>query len=188
MPIEIIILPLAIAAIYAAVALLVFPLMFPGKRQDHANKRAASQRRVVLPRLYLWIGVVGAIVFSTALVLAVSGYGTGNAWWVDAEFSLFVLLCLYIILITVNFRIQYDENGFRYRTVFRRTRSFEYQDIVKIWRGQYFLHIKTSSQHLFIDRKALGFHGFIEAINQSGQHPEGRLRRTNIWTRKRKRA
>ena len=146
-----------------------------------------SRRMVILPRLYLWVGTICGVSFTTMAVMAISGFGI-SSWWANVELSGFALLGFYIAMISVNFRIQYDEKGFCFRTVFRRTCAFEYQDIVKIWRSQYFLHIKTSSHHLYIDRKAIGFHGFIEAINLYGQPLEERPLRAKKCNRSKKRA
>lgn len=102
--------------------------------------------------------------------------------------SLFFLWGFLYSLVTLNWRIEYDQNGFTYRNLWRRKRRFSYSDITEIKRGKSIIRMRAANKRLWMDATAsLGIDGFFQEITRvqilekyHSQIPKARKKRKKL--------
>lgn len=153
-----------IRSITIAIITLAVPAIL-GLINNHNYKE--QKNTVYFPRPYFWVGLVGDIVFSTGIILMYAfPNGTGGLW-VAIIFSLFILMGIYIMLLVVNWRIVYDDNGFKYKTFLGRSFHFKYEDVKRIKRTKNNIYLYTERRILYIETMAIGVDEFFYAMSNN---------------------
>lgn len=101
----------------------------------------------------LIVGVLGLPVF--AVLLGVSLWADGGIL-AGIVFGLLSLACVVLILSVVNWRIDFDEQGFTFRDLLRISHSYRYADITRISEGRETM-ITVGWRRIILDREA--WHG-----------------------------
>lgn len=151
---------LTIMITYALIALtLSFLLRQVIKENEDEFIQNLGKEHIIVhyPRFYRWVGITCAVFFSCFIIL-MTIFPNGSAEpWVYFEFSLFVLLGLYLILESYLWRISIDkkEDYFDFVSSFGRKYRIRYEDIVNYRVGNNFLKIKTKKKVFYFDTKAI---------------------------------
>lgn len=120
-----------------------------------------TDNTVRLPKFY---GIAGVVCLIGFLGIITMYFLTSDEYTFAFlfEFSIFVAMCVIIILAYLNWRIKYDDDDtFVYRTMFRHTLKIKYSDVIKtrsVRTGD--LLIKANKRWLVIDREAIGKDNF----------------------------
>ena len=114
------------------------------KKKSHRRKRQKYQYHgeVTMPWIAPAVGGINLLFCLVMMILSIR----------DKQFSLIIIFILFAMLgvfliLTVNWKITYDSNGFTYRNYLRQSKYYRYSEITKIYRD------KTSC--IYIGRKKI---------------------------------
>lgn len=82
---------------------------------------------VRMPLPYSVISVIGILFFSVMLI-----FSAQEEPLIACIAGFFLLFMLWLLAASLNFRIDFDANGFTHRNYFRRSRRYSYQDVTAI--------------------------------------------------------
>ncbi len=115
------------------------------------------------PKLYMIIGAVCSVLFMIpALITAFSD----ESMWVSIVFSAFSLLGLSLLIIFINCRISYDEDGFVTKNFFGVKRKFTYDQITAIRYTMHENYIYLGNRKVMVDNFSSGGVFFIRQIRK----------------------
>ena len=135
----------------------VFELISNAKEKQEVNI-------VRLPKIYAIIGLVCFIAF-LAIIIAYILTSNEHSVWFILLFSIFLGLCIFLVISALNWRIKYNDEKIEYRTMFRHTLNFRYSDIVKVHRTRVgTILIKVKKRYLTIDPYSEGKADFLEKV------------------------
>lgn len=130
-------------------------------------EKASRPNRVYYQRLYLWVGTMLALICLGAIFFIYADSNGTEAAWVAIDLMFFALVGLILILLAINWQISYDDNQFKYRTIFRKEYTFSFHEITRVKRTKYSIYLYTSRKRLHIDIYALGIDEFFETMNRA---------------------
>lgn len=94
------------------------------------NKKMQTESHVVdgvikQPRHYLYVGILGVVCF---IIIAVVFFVQSD---VAAGVFMLVVTAPYVVLIifSINWKVEFDESGFAFTNLFKRTKKFLYSDV-----------------------------------------------------------
>ena len=127
------------------------------KKQKYKLKGTVT----ISPEAFL-IGLIGLPFFIFLLVMSLK-----ESIWMIGLSVCFVLMDIFLIL-TINWKITYDSNGFTYRNIFRISKYYHYSEVTKIYidRDSY---IAIGRKKIHIESMADGKHFLMQAQRQSKQ-------------------
>lgn len=121
---------------------------------------------VKLPKTYLIIFTIGYFIFHLPII-AYIGTNDYSRPEMILIFSIMIIMCLIMIISCINWKIEFEDEVFRYRTTIRHTILFKYSDITKIKRlksGSVLL--KANNRWLIIDQYAVGKEEFLLMVSR----------------------
>ena len=130
------------------------------KRQKHKYKLKGT---VTISPIAFLIGLIGLPFFAFLFVMGLKE----SDLWTRCIFGSFLLMDIYLIL-SVNWKIDYDSNGFTYRNIFRISRYYRYSDITRIYIDKD-SWIEINGKKIRIDNMADGRHFLIQAQRRAKQ-------------------
>ena len=116
-----------------------------------------NENIVRLPKFTVIIGIIGLLFFAGAMIFS---YSRGAALWVTLGLLFFVLLNLIVIIMTLNWRIAYDDRSFTVRNYFGVSKKYSYDQITGIQRGLD-TTIIVRGKRITIDQIAIGAGEFL---------------------------
>lgn len=108
------------------------------------------------PKLYLWVGIVGLIIFSLMLILMTLYPNDTVDLGVYVFFSAFWLLGAGIIMAYMNWFMIIEKDHFIYRSIFRKTYKVFYSDVIDCTIKENDVIIKTKDRKFDVDRNLPG--------------------------------
>jgi hypothetical protein len=140
-------------------------------KKENLNYNVNSYKEgilIKLPKIYFWIGLVGAIFFLTLTIL-MTIFPDGSAdWWVYLIFLFFVFISLSCILAAKKWKINLYENEFLYTTFLGNSYIFSYSDISCVTITQNAIYIKTNRKTYIADPHAIAVDAFLCKIDLYG--------------------
>jgi hypothetical protein len=122
-----------------------------------------------LPKVYKWIGLIGAMIVSIGSVLANTFLNPISSpdFWVVTVLGLFTLIGLYLFWEQQIWRIDVYRHGdhFIFVTGFRIKHKIYYSDIIYYKLGNNYIHIKTKRKFFLIDNKAVCIEFLMAALS-----------------------
>lgn len=133
----------------------------------HKSKNKIHYRAVINSRAIAVIGLVCALIFSVVtIVAAINNAGV----FACIVFGIFAMLGIMLIL-TVNQRVDYTDNGFTYRDMLRITHRYEYSQVKKIRYGGNLI-VTVGKKLILIDENAFNIDGFAKELIQHSENAE----------------
>ena len=133
------------------------------------EKGKATPNQVHLPRLYLWVGLIGTVFFFGALLfLLFSDETEALKWMAGIIFGFFGAMSAVYIVLYFNVRINYGDTGFTYKTFFAKTVAFSYDEIIRIKKTGSSIILYTNNRKLRVDRMAIGASEFLSKLPADG--------------------
>lgn len=152
--------------------LLIFKCVMNEKVRELRANLKNDHIIVHLPLVFRWVGLVDVVVFSLFISLMycfpsiVTG---GRDIWINLAFGVFILIGLFIIIITFTWRIDIfrSEDYFIIRTFLGKSYTIKYSDIIsyKITKDMNII-IKTSSRKFTIDHSASNIEFFKSMLRR----------------------
>ena len=133
----------------------------------HKIKDKIHYRAVINSRAVAVIGLVCALIFGVAVIAAAISNAGAFACII---FGIFAMLGVMLIL-TVNQRVDYTDNGFTYRDMLRLTHRYEYSQVKKIRYGGDLI-VTVGKRLILIDENAFNIDGFAKELIQRSENAE----------------
>lgn len=135
------------------------------RAEIESDKAKADSYLVKLPRLNMIIGGIGIIGFGAMLAMVVLSPEPVD-WIAYPLLSVMTLGCVGLVISYFNWQIVVFHDYFVYRTFFRNTYLFRYEDIVKSKVGQEIIRIKVKDRWLFMDPYSVNMERFTRKIER----------------------
>lgn len=104
-----------------------------------------------LPKAYLIIGITCYVIFHLPILSYVLSSDYSRLEMI-VFFTIAIFVSFILSISQINWKIQYSNAGFLYRTIFRHSLQFSYYDVKKvIWKGGE-VFIKGKNRWLIIDK------------------------------------
>lgn len=133
--------------------------MAQGKKRN-PRKRHIQTGTVTISIIAPMIGGIGLILFMIPTILCL----IQAEWGTAAVFGAFDLLCI-ALLLTVNWRIDYNHEGFTYRNYFRISRHYTYDQITAVRRDKDSV-IRIGHKRIRIDQMADHGEQFLNVVSR----------------------
>lgn len=144
-----------LSTILIIVVIRIIIYMIQKNNEKEAEKNSGKEHITLrLPRVYLWAGVFGILVFSTLLILMVLFPNDTASLWVYVVFIFFILLGVFIVLGAQFWKIDVftKEDYFLYRNWNCRTYKILYSDCISYKFGKSnTLILHTKKKKIYID-------------------------------------
>lgn len=128
-----------------------------------SKPKESKDNTVRLPKLLLVIGIVCSAFFLTLLFITLF---LAQPLWIPAIFLAFSLLGAMLILMYINYRIEYDNFGFTVTGYFGKKRSFTYDMITGARDATQEAYIYFGEKRVMIDKMAIGSAQFLELVEK----------------------
>lgn len=160
----VLIVPVAIGIIFAAI----------NKEVRKAEKNMDGENFTIRPsRIIMWIGLIDTLMFSALLVLLTMD--DTSEWWLYLIAILLILLGLAVLAYAIRWKVEVRDDGFRYCSLFKRPRSFSFDDITRgIIKGEYTISeqitLYSGDKKLFsLESSCRGYHLFVSCLRKKGK-------------------
>ncbi len=147
---------MAVKLIASIVGLLLIRAVF--KAFEKFNEKEvlnAPLNQVRLPKYYAWMGIVAVLFFLAIIIWSTVITGEFNILF-TFFIGLFIVMGLMLITAYLNWRIDFDDSGFRIRTFFRRWHSFGYDEVKRIKFARDTIYLFTEKKIFWMEYKAIG--------------------------------
>lgn len=134
--------------------------------QNHLLKHNRTKENCVKQsKLILIIGVVCVLFFGTILGLIIWNNPL-NSFYYMSVLGLFVCLGLFLVLYSVFYRIDYNDEGFTYRKLFKRRKTYKYESVTSISYLDFDRKtiIYVGDETVSVDMDAIGSQQFIKQV------------------------
>ena len=134
------------------IALAVLLIFLQRKASEKEFNGVATQ-----PRYIMWVGVVGSLVIFAIFAIYL-------IFWFDAKIFIGMLViwllltldAIYLTLLTLNWQIVVEEEGFTYRNLFRRKHFYRYDSITDVICTPKGFHIYVDGKKIWVSELVLG--------------------------------
>jgi hypothetical protein len=129
------------------------------------NSNARIDNVIRLPKTYFYISVCCGIIFL--------GFVIALIIWTDLAlqdriaiylFSLFLVLCIWMVVLYYNFKIEFDGNNFTYTTFLRKSYTYDLRHVWIRYQSNSLIIIKAGKKSFFIDPDSIGIEKLLNRI------------------------
>lgn len=128
------------------------------------KSNADTREYMAMPKMYFFIGVIASAILAIPIVAVIATdpkfYANGVIW----IFFGIIVLCFFMAVAQVNWRIYPQDNGFVHVSMFKKTTTYSYDDLQSITTsntGDHLIYIKGKRKPLTVDKHASGFDTLI---------------------------
>jgi len=130
---------------------------------------------IKFPRFVLWLGVISSLFWSALIILMTLFPNDTADYWVYLVFTLFLLLGVWFIWISVAWRVQIEGENIQSRNYFFRTQRFTIKSIARVKTkksknqnqfDEVTLYSKDGEELLYLSPFYSGFREFMERLKQ----------------------
>lgn len=148
--------------LYAVIVILTIVLVRLIIHLSQKDKEKDNRTTVVMSKVYVWIFIIGSILFALG-ALAYQLF-SGEDIILTVVLAIAAILSFLCSLCCSSFRINMKDQEFTYRTSFGRTYTFSYTDVTELTATENAVHMVAGKKNFWIDSKALGVEKFIRAV------------------------